>query len=168
VRLLPPAALLARLEQRLPLLTGGARDLPARQRTLRDAIDWSYHLRAPEEQRLFRRLGVFAGGATLQAIEAISGEVGALERLTALEEQSMLRVSAPGDGESRLGMLETLREYALDQLRALDEEQAIRQAHAAYYLALAEAAEPRLTGVDQTVALAALERDHDNLRSALR
>ena len=168
VRLLPPAALLARLEQRLPLLTGGARDLPARQRTLRDAIDWSYHLLAPEEQRLFRRLGVFAGGATLEAVEAISDEPCALERLAALEEQSLLRVSESGEGESRLAMLETLREYALDQLRALGEEAAVRGAHAAYYVALAETAAPRLTGVDQTAALAALERDHDNLRSALR
>ena len=168
VRLLPPAALLARLEQRLPLLTGGARDLPARQRTLRDAIAWSHDLLAPEEQRLFRRLAVFAGGATLEAVEAISDEPGALERLAALEEQSLLRVSESGEGESRLAMLETLREYALDQLRALGEEAAVRRAHAAYYVALAEAAAPRLTGVDQTAALAALERDHDNLRSALR
>ncbi len=168
VRLLPPAALLARLEQRLPLLTGGARDLPARQRTLRGAIDWSYQLLAPEEQRLFRCLGVFGGGATLEAVEAISDDPGALERLATLEEQSMLRVSASREGESRLALLETLREYALDQLRAIGEEEAVRRAHAEYYLGRAETAAPLLTGVDQTAALAALERDHDNLRSALR
>ena len=104
----------------------------------------------------------------MEAVETISGEPYALDRLAALEEQSMLRVSESGEGEPRLAMLETLREYALDQLRALGEEAAVRRAHAAYYVALAEAAAPRLTGVNQTAALAALDRDHDNLRSALR
>jgi len=173
VTLLPPHALLERLEYRLPLLVGGACDLPERQQTLRAAIAWSYDLLHAGEQALFRRLGVFAGGVALAAVEAVCGVGGDLEGdalawLTGLVDKSLLqRAEGPG-GEPRVGMLETLREYARERLVAHGELEATERAHAAYYLALAERAEPELTGPGQAVWLARLEREHDNLRAALR
>ena len=119
IKLLPPAALLSRLEQRLPLLTGGGRDLPARQRTMRDAIGWSYDLLAPEQQRLFRRLSVFAGGCTLEAAEAVvdpETRPDVLGGIGALIEQSLVRQIAAFAGEPRYQMLEIVREYGLEQL----------------------------------------------------
>ena len=117
--LLPPSALLARLEERLPLLTGGARDLPARQQTLRAAIAWSYDLLAPEEQALFRRLAVFVGGCTVEAVAGVcgpDGELAVLAGLTSLVDQSLLQVEESANGEPRFRMLETVREFALEQL----------------------------------------------------
>jgi predicted ATPase/transcriptional regulator with XRE-family HTH domain len=138
LRLFPPEALLARLEHRFDLLTGGAGDRPSRQRTLRDAIDWSYGLLTPEEQSLFARLGVFVGGCTIEAAEAVCNPEGGdlLERLTSLVEKSLLQ--GQGEQEERLSLLETIREYALERLDERGEENAIRRRHAAYFLALAE------------------------------
>ena len=135
VKVLPPAALLARLDHRLPLLTGGGRDLPERQQTMRAAIAWSHDLLTPEEQVLFRRLAVFAGGFTLEAAEAVasgSGEPGIdpFEGVASLLDKSLLRQEAGPGGEPRFVMLETVREFALEQLVASGEEGAIRERHA--------------------------------------
>ncbi len=171
VRLLAPQALLDRLERRLPLLTGGARDLPARQQTLRNAIAWSYDLLAPAEQALFRRLGVFVGGFTLEAAEAVcqvEARLDTLDSLGSLMEHSLLRSAEALDGEPRFGMLETIREYALEQLETSGEASEVRRRHAEFYLALAEHAEPRIrSGREQREWLARLEVEHDNLREAL-
>ncbi|HET8626058.1 MAG TPA: tetratricopeptide repeat protein [Thermomicrobiales bacterium] len=183
-RLLPPPALLARLERRLPLLVSGPHDLPARQRTMRDAIAWSYDLLDPEEQALFRSLAVFAGGCTIAAAAEVRSEKpemrSALPReafslltshfslLAALVDKSLLRRVDGPDGEPRLTMLETLREYGLERLEECGEAAAARRAHAGYYLALAEAAAPALDGPDAATWAARLEREHDNLRAALR
>jgi predicted ATPase/DNA-binding CsgD family transcriptional regulator len=172
VKLLPPAGLLARLEKRLPLLAGGPRDLPARQRTLRDTIQWSYGLLGGDDQRLFRRLSVFDGGCTLPAIETVGGpgdggpEV--LDGATSLIDKNLLRRVDQEVGTVRLAMLETIREYALERLLESGEEHAVRYAHARNYLALAEEAKPRLTTAEQMRWLDLLETEHNNLRAALR
>jgi non-specific serine/threonine protein kinase len=171
VGLLPPAALLARLERRLPLLTGGARDQPERLRTMRDAIGWSVDLLSPVEQRLFRRLGVFVGGFALDAAEAVAGGDGGdaevFDGVAALVEASLLRAD-PGPGDDpRYGMLETVREFGLERLEASGEADAIRARHAAWCLALAEEVD---AGVEFTIAATALdrlERDLANFRAAL-
>jgi predicted ATPase/transcriptional regulator with XRE-family HTH domain len=175
VKLLPPSALLARLHHTLPLLTGGERDLPTRQQTLRAALDWSHGLLDEGERALFRRLAVFAGGCTLEAAEIVcavrdtSGGGGGdvLEGLRSLVEQSLLRPEAGPEDEPRFGMLETIREYAGAQLEASGEAEETRHRHAIYYLSRAEAAAPELTGPEQVVWLERLERDLDNLRAAL-
>ena len=134
VRHLPAAALMARLDRALPVLTGGARDAPARQRTLRDTIAWSYDLLTPEEQRLFRSLAVFVGGWTLEAAEAVAGATGdidALGGLASLGDQSLVLVEG-SESEPRYRMLETIREFALEQLTASAEEEPVRRAHVAY------------------------------------
>jgi len=170
VKVLPPAALLARLERRLPMLTGGGRDVPERQKTMRDAIAWSYDLLTPEEQVLFRRLAVFAGGFTLEATEAVAsgpGEpaVDPFEGIASLLDKSMLWQDAGRGGESRFAMLETVREFALEQLMASGEEDAIRERHADWCLAMAEASELYLRA--QAASLARLDAELDNLRAAL-
>jgi predicted ATPase/class 3 adenylate cyclase len=175
VRILAPAALLARLEHRLGLLTGGARDAPARQRTLRAALDWSYDLLSVEEQTLFRRLGVFAGGFTLEAVAEVCATppgrpldaLDALDSLDSLVAKSLARPVEAAGAEPRFAVLESVREYALELLTAGGEEPAARRRHAAYYLALAERAEPALAGPDQGSWLDRLEQEHDNLRAAL-
>src|SRR5579859_1542294 len=171
-KLLTPEAILARLENRLDLLTGGARDLPARQQTLRGAIAWSYDLLAPGEQQLFRRLGVFVGGCTLAAAEAVCNPDGALdldvfEGLAALVDKSLLRQQEQPNGELRFGMLETIREYGLEQLAAGGELEPLRRAHAAYYLVLAEHAAQDADTFQETTSFNRLEREHDNLRAVL-
>ena len=169
LRLLTPAALLRRLDRRLALLTDGARDLPVRQQTLRATLDWSFQLLSARQQRVFARLGVFVRGATVEAIEVVCGldERGdVLAAVTALLEQSFLYRPADRDGEPRIAMLETIREYALEQLRASGEDAAIGARHAAYYLGLAEAATPQLRSAAQVAWLDWLEADHDNLRAA--
>jgi predicted ATPase/serine/threonine protein kinase/DNA-binding CsgD family transcriptional regulator len=173
VKLLPPQALLARLTPRLTVLTSGARDVPERQQTLRNTIAWSYQLLDAEVQRLFRRLSVFIGGCTLRAIEAIAaaldGEAGRVfEGVASLLDQSLLQQTEQEGEEPRLVMLETIREYGLEVLEASGERETTQRAHAAYYLALAEEAEPELAGPRQAMWLERLEREHDNLRAAMQ
>ncbi|CAA9549649.1 MAG: hypothetical protein AVDCRST_MAG49-1663 [uncultured Thermomicrobiales bacterium] len=172
VVLLPPAALLSRMERRLPLLTGGPRDAPDRQRTMRDAIAWSYDLLAPAEQRLFRRLTVFSDPFSLADAEAVvgavdDGDVDLLEPLGALVDASLLHQTDPTAGEPRFTMLETVREFALERLEAHGETEALRERHAAHLMALAEDAEPHLFGPASRAWLALLELRHDDLRAAL-
>ncbi|HEX2224765.1 MAG TPA: AAA family ATPase [Thermoanaerobaculia bacterium] len=170
VRLLPPAALLARLEKRLPLLTGGPRDAPARQQTLRDAIAWSYDLLTAGEQALFRRLSIFAGGFSFEAAEAVAnpgGELDVLDGVDRLSEHSLLRPGAGTDGEPRFTMLETIREYGLERLAQSGEAEATQRAHTEFFLALVEEAEPKLISPEQLVWLERLEAEHDNLLAAL-
>ena len=179
-KVLAPTALLARLNQGMEILSGGPRDQPARLQTLRAAIAWSYDLLTGEEQRLFRRLGVFAGGFTLEAAEAV-GERGSkdglrspgssasvLDLVGALVDSSLLRSEDGGDGEPRCTMLETIRGFAVEQLERSGEGPAARDRHAAYFLALAEEAEPSLFGGRaQAGWVTRLEQEHDNLRAAL-
>jgi predicted ATPase/class 3 adenylate cyclase len=172
VKLLPPAVLLDRLSSRLDLLTGGPRDLPARQQTLRNAIDWDYTLLEPEEQKLFRRLSVCRGGLSIDAATAIAtaaGDIGMdlFDGLDSLVGKSLLRQMPSLENEPRFGMLQTIREYALEILDASDESEATHQAHANFYLAFVERASAELRGPDQVRWLEALEFDHDNLQDAL-
>ena len=164
IRLLPPAALLARLDDALGLLTVGARDAPERQRTLRGTIMWSCELLAPGERRLLERLGVFAGGFDLEAAEACCAEPGEdlVANLGALVDQSLVR----SDGR-RFVLLETIREFAVERLREHGGREAARDRHAGYYAGLAEAHEQALMGADQAAALDRLEAEQDNLRAAL-
>jgi predicted ATPase/class 3 adenylate cyclase len=170
IRLLSPKAMLDRLQHRLALLTGGARDLPARQRTLREAIGWSYDLLDPTEQTLFARLSVFAGGWTLEAAHAVANperELGreTVDLLDALVDQSLVRRESGGD--LRFGMLETIQEFGLEALEKAGEAGESRRRHARYYVELAEAAEPELTLRDRDW-LDRLGQEQDNLRAALR
>ena len=170
IKVLPPQALLERLERRLPLLTGGARDLPARQQTLRDAIAWSYDLLTPSEQVLFRRLGVFAGGWTLAAAETLmqaGDRFDFFTAFTALVDKSLIRQTEGVQGEPRFRMLETIREFAVEQLEASGEGDIVRLAHAHYFLDLAEANAGGLLGQDQPAKIDRLRVDLDNLRAAL-
>jgi len=205
LRLLSPEALLARLEHRLPLLTGGPQDLPERQRALRATIDWSYNLLTLDEQAMFRHLAVFASGFTLSAAEAVAGDEGTgrgdevvtrsgdeeigssphldvpssprplitpflvLDRLESLVEKSLLRVEAGAGDEPRFRMLETIREYAVEQLLAGSEADAIRDRHLHHYLALAEQAQRDLLGTRHAEWAAPVERaaELENLRAAL-
>ncbi|MDQ4099987.1 MAG: tetratricopeptide repeat protein, partial [Chloroflexota bacterium] len=172
VRLLPPRAILERLANQLGLLTGGARDLPARQRSLRTTIEWSYDLLASEEQALFRRLAVFAGGFSLAAAETVVCGAGLLDLdildgVAALVDQSLLRQRDDPDGEPRFTLLETLRAFGLEQLEAAGEAERTRRAHVAWCLELAEMAASHLTGPEQGAWLARLTSEHDNLRAAL-
>jgi predicted ATPase/DNA-binding CsgD family transcriptional regulator len=172
VKLLSPQALLARLGNRLSLLTGGARDRPARQQTLRGTIDWSYELLAPGVQRLFTQLAVFAGGASLESIEAVC-DVGTnlsasvLDGLSSLADESLLRQAESTTGERHFDMLETIREYALERLEASGEAEVIRERHARHYLSLVEAAEAGLKGPEQRAWLERLALENDNARAAL-
>jgi predicted ATPase len=168
VKLLPPQAMLPRLARRLPLLTGGARDLPARQQTLRDAVAWSYNLLEPAEQALFARLAVFSGGFDLEAAEAVSGgDVEILDTLESLVSQSLLRRLETSGGAPRFSMLETVREFASDRLDEHDDAAMVRERHAGVFLTLAEAAERGLAGDRRVEWLDRLEGEHDNLRAAL-
>jgi predicted ATPase/class 3 adenylate cyclase len=170
IRILPPQKMLERLSDRLKLLKGGARDLPARQQTLRGAIDWSHDLLAEDEKTLFGRLSVFSGGRTLEAIEEIcdpEGDLDALEGVESLVEKSLLRQEEEPGGEPRFVMLETVHEYAREKLEESGEAEGIKRAHAEYFLALAEEAEPELKGSDQLEWLERLEVEHDNMRAAL-
>ena len=173
VKLLPPQAILERMESRLDLLTGGPVDLPARQRTLREAIAWSYDLLDENERELFRRLSVFAGGWTLEAAEAVANP-GAearrkeLEVLGSLVDQSLAHRVPTSTEAVRFRMLETIREFGAEQLEAAEEAEATRDRHASFFLELVEAAEPHLRGVDQKRWLDLLEMEHDNLRAGLR
>ncbi|MFL5658078.1 MAG: LuxR C-terminal-related transcriptional regulator, partial [Ktedonobacteraceae bacterium] len=176
IKLLPPQALLARLGSRLQVLTGGTRDVPERQQTLRNAIKWSYDLLDADEQRLFRRLSVFVGGCTLAAVEEVCQAMGdvavnVLEGVASLIDKNLLQQVEEANGEPRLVMLETIREYGLECLAASEEDgevEATWRAHADYYLKLAEETEQKLRSAQQVIWLERLEREHDNLRTALR
>jgi len=170
--LLSPRMLLTRLDCRLALLTDGPRDLPERQRTLRATIDWSYALLDVSEQLLLGRLAVFAGGWTLDAAEHVSAAVGplavsVLDGLSALLNKSLIQRSDGGNGEPRFSMLETVREYALERLTERGEAELAQAAHATYFVALAEQAEPLLHGPDQIAWFDRLDEEHANLRIAL-
>ena len=172
VKLLPPQVLLTRLWQRLQLLTGGPRSLPARQQTLRSTIQWSYDLLGPEEQTLFHVLSVFEGGWILEAAEALCQEIGqadldVLNTLSSLIDNSLIQSNEQGAEEPRFQMLQTVREFGLERLIASGELETTRMAHARYFLALAEQAEPELHGPNQAMWVARLEQEHDNLREAL-
>lgn len=163
IKALSPHEILARLDQRLPLLTGGARDVPERQRTLRATIDWSYDLLDQDEQRLYARLAVFRGGCTLEAAEQICDAD--LDTMQALVDKSLLR-----HNEDRYWMLETIREHASERLEATGEAEELRRRHAGYFLELAEAAHPAVRLVEYRgtgEVVDRLERDHDNYRAAL-
>jgi len=170
IKLLSPSAMLARLESRLNLLTGGARDLPTRQQTLRSTVDWSYGLLNAAEQTLLRRLSVFAGGCTLEGVEAVCdtrGDLGLdiLDGMASMVDKSLAQQVEQVDAETRFFTLNTIREYAIERLVASDDEAAARRAHAAYYLVLAE------EGAEDVVAhpewLDRFEVEHDNFRLAL-
>jgi predicted ATPase/DNA-binding NarL/FixJ family response regulator len=192
IKILSPQAMLSRLDSRLKLLTSGGKDLPERQQTLRNAIEWSYDLLSEDEKTLFRRLSVFAGGRTLEAIEAVcefsildlrfsSGtdnnlkskienlkSLDVLDGVESLVDKNLLRqVDGPG-GETRFVMLETIQEYAWERLEQSGEAGPIQAQHAGYFLMLAEKAEPELRGPRQGEWLERLDAEHDNLRTALK
>jgi predicted ATPase/DNA-binding CsgD family transcriptional regulator len=171
-KLLSLPVLLARLEKPLDVLTRGGPDRPVRQQTLRNTIKWSYDLLSPEEQRLFRRLAVFAGGCTLEAAEAVCtapDEMASpvIEAAASLVDKSLLQPVKQESEEGQMLMMETLREYALERLAACGELERTRDAHAAYYLALAEQAEQGLLDTRRRRWLERLEREQANLRAAL-
>jgi len=191
VKILSPQAILSRLDYRLKLLTGGARDLPTRQQTMADAVKWSYELLSDGEKQLFCRLAVFAGGFTFEAAEAVAGgqvsvgakeetideklnrEVGelridVLDGITSLVDKSLIVAKEHADGGVRFRMLEVVREYALDRLEAGGEAEAMGHNHAAYFLGFTEEAEPHLQGPRPAEWLNRLEEEHDNIRGALR
>jgi predicted ATPase/DNA-binding CsgD family transcriptional regulator/DNA-binding XRE family transcriptional regulator len=171
LRVLSPEVLLERLEHRLPLLIGGPRDVPARQRTLTATISWSYDLLDPDEQRLFRRLSVFVGGFTLEAAEAVcrDAHVGpaVVDGIESLLAKSLIDRHDEDRATPRFRMLETVREYALERARAAAELAEFRRRHAAYFLSLAELAERKFASVNAHEWLQRLEEDHNNLRASL-
>jgi predicted ATPase/DNA-binding winged helix-turn-helix (wHTH) protein len=171
-KVLSPSAILERLESRLQLLTGGALDLPARQQTLRKTIDWSHELLNEAERKLFCRLSAFVGGCTLEAAEAVcntSRDLGMdlFEGLSSLVDKNLVQRAERAEAEPRFVMLETIREYALEILTGSGEESAVRRAHAAYCLVLAEEGNPELGSADRTRWLAQCDVEIDNFRSAL-
>jgi predicted ATPase len=169
VKVLSPSSMLTRLASRLQLLTGGARDLPQRQQTLRAAIDWSYDLLSAAEQKLFRRLSVFVGGCTLEGVEAVCDTRGdlnldLLDGMASMVDKSLAQQVEQAKGESRFMMLETIREYALDKLDASGEKVQTKRAHAAYCLVLAEEEASEQGGEEWLDRFAS---EHDNFRAAL-
>jgi predicted ATPase/DNA-binding CsgD family transcriptional regulator len=179
-RVLSPQALLARLSARLQLLTGGPVDAPARLQTLRNAVAWSHDLLPPESQVMFRRLAVFAGGFTLEGAEAVGGGGGGgddssaapsapsvLDGVTALVEANLLQRSEGADGEVRFRMLETVREFAAEQLAAAGEADPVLARLAAWYRDLMAEAEPSVQGIEQARWFDVLEVEHDNVRAAI-
>ena len=171
VKAFPPTALLARLEHRLPLLTGGGRDLPARQQTMRDTIAWSYGLLSSDEQTLFRRLSVFVGGFDFEAAESIGGQTGidVMEGVASLIDKSLLRQELGLGDQPRYAMLETIRDFGLGQLNEHDPEERVRQAHATHFASLAKLADERgdMHGRAMRYWLDRFETEHGNLRAAL-
>ncbi len=182
-KVLPPAVLRTQLEHGMGLLTGGPRDQPERLQTLRGAIAWSYDLLPAAEQAAFRRLAIFSGGFSLEAAEDVSREtrdvkrekndslthvsrLSSLDLIESLVDSSLIRQEESPGGDARFGMLETIREFGLEMLAASGEGDAVRAAHAAWYLALTERAEPDM-GPTQTMWLSVLESEHPNLRMAL-
>jgi predicted ATPase/DNA-binding winged helix-turn-helix (wHTH) protein len=171
-KVLSPGAILDRLQSPLQLLTGGALDQPERQQTLRKAIDWSYSLLNDAEQRLFRRLAVFAGGCTLEATEAVCNTrhdlaIEPLEGLSSLVDKNLVQPMDRAQTESRFTMLETIREFALERLLESGDHASARRAHAAYYLVLAEEGNPELNAAERTRWLTQCDAEIDNFRAAL-
>ena len=181
-RLLTPLAILGRLTDRLTLLTGGGADRPVRLQTMRGALAWSFDHLGPDEQVLFRRLSIFVGGCMLDAVDAVAGDddrppseasSGAtvdphlLDRIEVLVDHSLLLAGEAADGEVRLGMLETIREYGFEELVASGEEQAIRNAHARYFLQFVTAARKDIEGPARRAAHVGIERELDNIRAAM-
>jgi predicted ATPase/DNA-binding CsgD family transcriptional regulator len=171
LRLLNPKEMLNRLEHRLPLLIGGARDLPSRQQTLRATIAWSYDLLDVTEQHLFHYLSVFAGGCTLAAVEAVcpdnAVDIDVLDQVESLLAKNLLRQIDGVDGNTRFFMLETIHEYGVEQLETQGEATNLRRRHAEYFLTFAEEADPNLSGPNQALWLDLLDADHANLRTAM-
>jgi predicted ATPase/class 3 adenylate cyclase len=172
IRAVSPEAILKRLETRLKLLTGGARELPQRQQTLRAAIDWSHDLLSEDERTLFRRLAVFVGGCTLEAAEAVCDPRGefssdVLDGLTSLVDKSLVRPGRQVAGESRFWMLQTITEYAAERLEEAGELDEMRRRHAEHFLSLAEEAAKVAYGGEQAEWWTRLDADHDNERAAL-
>jgi predicted ATPase len=171
-KLLSPAAMCTRLASRLQLLTGGARDLPARQQTLRQAIDWSYDLLTEAEQKLFRRLSVFQGGCTLEAVESVCDTkqdlgLDVLDGMASMVDKSLVRQMEQADGEPRFVMLETIREYGMEKMAASGEKAATLRAHAAYCLVLAEEGAAEDSAANQNAWLERFALENDNFRAAL-
>jgi len=171
VRVLSPSSMLARLASRLQLLTGGPRDLPHRQQTLRAAIDWSYDLLSAAEQKLFRRLSVFVGGCNLEGVEAVCNTKGdldldLLDGMASMLDKSLVQQIDQAT-ESRFAMLETIREYAFERLKASGEDALTKRAHAAYCLVLAEEEATEQSGAEAGEWLDRLGHEHDNFRAAL-
>jgi len=171
VKILAPQAILARLDDRLKLLTGGARDLPTRHQTLRNTLEWSYGLLKPDEKTLYARLSVFVGGFTLEAAEAVcnpEGRLDILEGLTSLVNNSLLRQEDTAEGEPRFGMLETIRAYALERLEDSGEMEALRQQHAQYFGdVILNKVGWQLYSAKALYWLNWLEPEHDNIRATL-
>ena len=172
-KLLSPQLLLQRMNHRLQILVTGARDLPKRQQTLRETLDWSYDLLTPPEQRLFRNLSVFIGGCTLTAAEVVSQatqqvDADILTLIGSLVDKNLLRVVSSKNGEERLQMLETIHEYGQDCLLQAADAETVYAAHAAYYLALALQAQPEFFRTELGMWLDRLEQEHDNMRAALQ
>ena len=171
-KLLPPQAMLTRLANRLQLLTGGPRDLPERQQTLRATLDWDYELLSEDEQKVFRTLAVFAGGFTLTAaaevLVALHSDLDVLDSIESLVGKSLLRPAPGPHPEPRFMMLKTIREYAVEKLDESEEGSEARDRHAHFFLTLAEDAAPNLKGPEQVQWLEVLASEHDNLRAALR
>ncbi len=171
VKVLSPSSLLTRLASRLQLLTGGSRDLPQRQQTLRAAMDWSYDLLSPAEQKLFRRLSVFVGGCSLEGVEAVCDtksdlDLDLLDGMASMVDKSLAQ-QVEQLGESRFVMLETIREYALEKLEASGEDAPTRRAHAAYCLVVAEEEASDRSGAETAEWLKRLELEHENFRASL-
>ena len=172
IKVLSPSSMQTRLASRLQLLTGGARDLPRRQQTLRAAIDWSYDLLSAAEQKLFRRLSVFGGGCSLEGVEAVCDtkrdlDLDLLDGMASMVDKSLLQQVEQANGESRFVMLETIREYAREKLEASSEETLTKRAHAAYCLVLAEEEAADQSGTEGAERLERFALEHDNFRAGL-
>ena len=172
VKVLSPASMRTRLTSRLQLLTGGARDMPERQQTLRAAIDWSYDLLSEAEQKLFRRLSVFVGGCTLEGAEAVCDtksdlDLDLLDGMASMVDKSLVQRVEQAKGEMRFVMLETIREYALEKLEASGEEASTKRVHAAYCLVLAEEQATEQSGAEGAEWLERFTLEHDNFRASL-
>lgn len=170
VKILSPGAVLNKLENRLSLLTGGARDLPERQKTMRGAVMWSYDLLTDDEKKSFRELAVFSGGFRIDSAEHVCSETketDLLDVISSLIDKSLLIQKEMPDGESRFRMLEVVRDFALEMLDSEGETDAIRRRHAEFFMDLGQRAEPLLQGAESAVWLKKLEEDHDNIRAAM-
>jgi predicted ATPase len=173
IKFFTPHALLTRLDSWLKTLTGGARSLPPRQQTLRNAIEWSYDLLSEEEKRLFRRVAVFLGGCTVEAVEAVCNPDGSLaidvlEGLISLVDKSLLRQGEGIGGEPRFTMLEMIHEYGRDKLLESGEQDVVKRRHAQYFAEMAEATELIIWGPKEDRELDRLQEEHHNMRAALQ